>query len=263
MARLLLRGETYESVSPNALFEGDYERLLLTHRDALYPHGHLVPFKCNVDSEFGRARADLALIDKSYRKWWVVEVETADHSLEGHVEPQVRALANGKYGADHARYLSAQSPDLDHNSLSEMVRGAQPRVLVLVNRACPEWIAPLRRWDARIGIVEIFRSPRSVEVLRINGEHPEMNEDVLSACRIDPILRRSLVIDSPAALPVEEGGLVQIWYEGGVSDWKRVSTSDVVWLMPIRRSPLPHGVVEFSLVRDGSGQLRLINSRSR
>lgn len=259
MAKLLLRGEYFESISANAWFESDYENLLLAHAEFLYPTFHLVRFKCDVASEFGTARPDLALIDKNYRKWWVVEVELASHSLDDHVEPQVRILANGAYNRRHAEVLSRNDSALDSARISDMVLGAQPRVLVIVNSVEAGWQLSLRRWDALIGVIEVFRSERGVEVLRMNGDHPERIDDVhLSVCRVDPLLKRSLIVDSPASLGIVAGGKLSIWFENGITEWMRVDAANRVWLMPTRRWPLPSKALVFNLMGDGTGQMRLV-----
>jgi hypothetical protein len=262
VARLLLRGEYYDSVSPGALFEDDYERLLLANGKALYPSWHLGKFKCVVESEYGRAKADLALVDKRYRNWWVVEVERAIHPLS-HVEPQVRSLAAGRYDHRHASVIKDGLPNLDLDSLREMVLGQQPRVLVLVNAPCPDWSAPLHQLGAKLGIIEIFRSPRNIDVLRVNGEHPDEIGNTLSLCRVDLLMPRSLIVSSPAALPIRSGGRVEIVFEGGVSEWKRVDSAACVWLMPVRRSPLPPDVEQYHLHEDDTGRLFLMALRKR
>jgi hypothetical protein len=257
VARLLHRGEFYDSISPGALFEDDYERLLIANRLELYPAWHLVKFKQIVESEYGSARADLALIDKRYRGWWVVEVERGSHSLSGHVEPQVRSLATGQYTTAHADALHRELPTLNARALTELVRGEQPRVLVLVNEPRPEWKADLARWKAKVGVVEIFRSHRDVDVLRVNGDHPDDLGDVITYCKLDPLLPTALLVSSPAAIGVRNGERVELLYNGGLTEWKRIDSADSAWLMPTRRAPLPEEPSNYLIMEDESGKLIL------
>jgi hypothetical protein len=257
VARLLLRGEYYDSVSPHALREDDYEKLLLANGADLYPSWNLVAFKQVVESEYGRAKADLALIDRRYRRWWVVEVELGSHPFSTHVEPQVRRLANGAYGPSHADSIHSAMPTLDRRAVGEMIMGEQPRVLVLVNQPKPDWLPALHIWGARVGIVEVFRSPRNVDVLRINGEHPDDLGDLVSLCRVDPLIPSSLIVASPAALGVSSGEKLTLVFEGGLTEWRRVDVADRVWLMPIRRSPLPTNVSGYRITEDGTGRLMI------
>lgn len=263
MAKLFVKGEYYESIAPGALYEDDYERLLLAYSKVLYPEWRLVRFKCPVESPYGTAKADLALVDAKYRKWWVVEVELSTHPLYAHVAPQVQCLATGKYGEEHAEVLAGALPDLDRDSLSEMVRAEQPRVLVLVNQAMPEWLPTIRQWNGRLGVVEVFRSRQNVDILRINGEQPDDLADIVSVCRVDPLLRNSIIVSSPAALSVKAGDRVEILYDGGVSEWTRVDSGDRVWLMPVRRWPLSPSVQKLELKQDSAGSFVLIPTGNR
>ena len=95
MARFLLGDEWFDQLSSTALYESEYERLLLSNARALFPDYHVVEFKPIIQSEYGTAKPDLALVDRDLRLWWVVEVELAHHSLKGHVLPQVEILTSG------------------------------------------------------------------------------------------------------------------------------------------------------------------------
>jgi hypothetical protein len=239
MARLLIRGEWFDSVSSTAYWESEYEQLVAQQADALFPSFHLVPFKADVASEYGTAKADFALIDKLYRGWWVIEAELAHHSLSGHVLPQVQKLASGNYGPGHARYLHAQRADLDPVALSEMMKGIQPRVLVVVNSPVPKWQAELRRFDAMVTVLEIFRSGSNEHVLRLNGDYPTPPPDALSRCRWDRSIRRFLVVESPAALGSPAGGIYEIEVEGSMTRWQRIDLKDTVYLNPMKSAALP------------------------
>ena len=188
VARLLASGEWYDTVSPQSIYETDFEDILLANGELLYPTFITTKFKCKVNLEYGNGIPDLALVDKGYRQWWVVEVELSSHRLAGDVERQVSIFSSGIYGDRHAEYLAQQSTDFDAESLLEMMRGRQPRVLVIVERLKPEWVTALARWEALIAVAELFRSKRDY-ILRVNGQHPEPLGDVVSVCRVDPRLR--------------------------------------------------------------------------
>lgn len=257
MARLLVRDEWYDALSPGSVFETDFERLLLTHAPTLYPDFFLVSFKKRVESPYGVAIADLALIDKRFRDWWVVEVELGVHSLRDHVEPQVAVLATASYGTEEADYLLDKNPQLEARAVRDMMLGLPPRTLVLVNQARPDWVPPLRAWDVAVGVVEVFRSERNHEILRVNGAQPEAMGDLVSVCRVDESLRNALVVASPASLDVPRGGSALIRFQGAVSTWRRVEVQNRVWLMPEGRYPLPPAGRFFRLTRTSKGELDL------
>lgn len=250
MARLLIGTEWYDSVSSSSFYEFEYEALLLEHARLLFPEYVMVPFKTTLSSEAGSCQADLALIERQYRCWWVVEVELAHHPIN-HLLRQVQVLSTASFGAGEATLLREQSPELDGAALAAMMKGAPPGVLVIVNEPKPAWISDLTRLGAIMTVVEAFRSERNHHVLRVNGAYPSTAVDAITTCHPDPIIPRLLVVDSPANLPFPPQGRFTIEYEGSVTEWERIQTRDRVWLSPVRSSPLPPRG-RFVLVR-GSG----------
>ncbi len=251
--RLLLDQEWYEPISPEGQFETVFEDLVRGKATSLFPDYHVVPFKTPVETEDERKIPDLALVDRNYRFWWVVEVEMAHHSLHGHVLPQVEVFTRGKYGSEHCDYMAENGDSLDYKALSDMIKGAQPRVLVVVNRSVPSWIEPIRRLDGLVAIVEVFRSERNRHILRINGEYPPRSDArEVSYCRLDNAMPRLLHIDSPAALGIVSGGQLSILFDGGLTSWSRLDTLDQVWLVPLERNPLCANQ-EYLIQRDSDG----------
>lgn len=257
MARIILGQEVFEPLSPAAQYERDYERLILGHAGLLFPGFVAVEFKQPITSVYGTAIPDIALIDREYRAWWVVEVELASHDLDRHVEPQVQVLSTGEYGELHARALGATAGHISLNRCIEMVRWVPPKVLVVVNAPARTWSERLRQYDVKVAIVEVFRSGRNRDVLQLNGDPPESLGTALTTGEIDPCLPSSLRVHSPAALPVQNGERLTLWFEGGTTDWQRVDTGGQVWLMPSGRCPIPPRARAFLIKRDGEGALTL------
>ena len=255
--RLLLSEEWYELVSSEGQYESDFESIIVSRANSLFPQFNVIPFKIPVESEEGRKVPDLALVDFSYRFWWVVEVEMAHHSLYSHVIPQVEVFARGKYGEEHANHLASSRADLEKSALQDMMMGAQPRVAVVVNRSVPNWIEPLHKLDAILTIVEIFRSGRNQHILRVNGDYPEAAEpQIATRCRLDGMLPNLLLVDSPAALGVATGEQILIEFNGGLTTWSRLDASDRVWLVPGGRNPLISNQ-EYVIWRDSDSRLIL------
>jgi hypothetical protein len=138
----------------------------------------------------------------------------------------------------------------------QMMKGAPPGILVIVNMPKPDWVLELNRWGASLTVVEIFRSDRNHHVLRLNGEYPSAVTDVLSTCRLDPSIPRLVLLDSPANVPSTQNGRLIVDYAGTLTEWERIQIKDRVWLSPVRTNPLPMGV-KFALVRDDNGRLAL------
>lgn len=257
MPRLLIDGLRFEALSSSALYEGQYTRLLLQHADALFPGLKAIAFSPIVVFDSVGKRADMALIEPDYSRWWVVEVELAHHSLEAHVAPQVAVLARATYGAEVAAWISERNPDLDYEALRQMMRGDQPEVLVVVNSSKPNWTARLRP-DAKVMVVEPFRSNMNELIFRQNGIELNPGSSVLSFCRVDPILRRMLIVESPAAIADLGAEPFMVEYEGSVSSWKQISTKDQVRLAPERSSPFPRSA-RVALTRRLDGRIMFQN----
>jgi hypothetical protein len=254
VARLVVRGDRYDSLSSSAFLEREYERLILQEAADLFPDLVVVPFRVPVVYEGGWKKPDIALLDPECRIWWVGEVELAHHSLNGHVLPQVEVFARGEYGAEHAAALAAAAPHLDPARIRSMLRGAQPTVAVIVNEPVPKWIAPLEREGALVVIVEVFRSARHTPIFRVNGHELVLPGEVLTTCRVDPVIPRLLQVDAPAMLPSDDGAELEIDFQGSVTRWRLIETADRAWLSPMRGSPWPEGAA-LRILLGGNGRL--------
>lgn len=228
MARILHEGEWYDQLSTEALYESEYERILLANAEALFPAYVLVPFKMAVESESDKAKADFALVHRKYRDWWVVEAEMSHHSFENHVRPQVRTLSQAVYNDAVAQYLVDQDPRLDLGRMRSVIRGQQPRILVIVNSAVATWSGELRRYNAIVTVLEIFRSRYNDHLYRLNGEQPIDCPVVSSECNVE--LARFLRVLSPGILPVRHGEQMSIFFKDGLTEWCRLDLQDRVYL---------------------------------
>ena len=156
MARVLFNEVVFEELAPGSLLEAEFEGIVIDKGSAIFPGFYVVPFKRAVYSEDDCAKPDLALIEKNYRIWWVAEVELCNHSLEGHVLPQVRTLSRASYGEDEGKALCQKCPLLDQGRICDMLKGKQPRVLVIVDSERKDWVMPLRRHDAELVVLQIY-----------------------------------------------------------------------------------------------------------
>jgi hypothetical protein len=253
MAKILFQNRWFEELAPTSVYESVFEGIVKAHALSLWPRFHAVRFKAAVYAENTAAKPDFALVEHGYREWWVVEVEMEHHSLDGHVLPQIRTLAEASYGKDEATKLCESCPDLDVGKVTDMMKGRQPRVLVVVNKPRPEWIKPLAKHDASLAVFEVFRSDRNEYLFRVNGEHPIGPSEVVSLCRFDSLITRWLVVDSPAGLGVSPQGKVQIIYHDHLTEWQRIDVSDKVWLLSLGPNPLSEDY-DYEILRRGDGQ---------
>ena len=228
MAKILHNGDWYEQLSTEALYEEEYERILSEHADSLFPTYRLVPFKKTVYSEMRAAKADFALVHKKYRDWWVVEAELGHHSFDRHVRPQIETLSGARYGENEARYLGSVAAEMDGERICSMVKGLQPRVLVIVNAPKADWARELSRYDALVTVLEVFRSSLNKYLYRLNGEQPPESTSQSSSCNVD--MSRMLKLNCPGILPIQHGDKLMVLFRNGVTEWSRLDTMDAVYL---------------------------------
>ena len=257
MARLLLGDEWFDQLSSTALYENEYERLLLSNSRALFPDYHVVKFKPIIQSEHGSARPDLALVDRGLRLWWVVEIELAHHELKGHVLPQAEILTSGHYGANEAQLLDLAIPELDSQTASDIVKGTQPQLLVIVNQTRPGWHDAIAQLGGSLMIAEVFRSGKNVHAIRANGTYPTIAGNFLSDCAVDRSLPGLLVVRSPARLDAPQGAHLEIEIAGTITEWRRFDVQDKVWLKPHGANPLEGFEGPFRLSRSEDNRLLL------
>ena len=253
MPKLRYRNEWFYELAPTALYESEFEDILIQNADIICSSSIIVPFKMTVSSNDGSARADLAIISEDYRDWYVVEVELIKHSLHGHVIPQIRVFRDASYGQEVAEYLATKNSKLGLEKLADMMRGQQPRVLVIVDKTDPEWERELRRYDVFLIVFEIYRSDRNHYMFRIDGDLSPLALDVLTYCEFDAVVPRFLVVSSPAALDFSAGKRVKIFVEGQVTEWERIDIADQCYLTPVGRMPIEPGR-KYALVKTGDGE---------
>lgn len=256
MARILYNDEWFEEIASHGYYEAEFETILQVEAERLFSSYHLVPFKTPVTSDVDAdtRKPDFALVHKTYRSWWVVEVELGHHSLTGHVLPQVRTLAHANYGTLEANFLCQHEPSLRKDKMLEMFKGDQPRVLVIVNFPVPGWAEVLQPLGARVVICQLFRSRLNQHLLRLNGEYPSESEEVITSCECQMLLHRMMVIHSPASLPVVHNQAVLLYHEGTACAWERVDTAGAVFLHALRDHDLVPGKL-YEIVRQGDGSL--------
>ena len=255
MAKVLIGNKWYNEVAPTGIYETYYEAMVKTQAKKMWPRFHPVPFKANVYAGLPPGvKADLALVEKSYVEWWVVEVEMDYHPFESHVLPQTRKLANAKYGDDEAAKLCDSCSDLDPAKTKKMVKEFQPKVLVVVNKSKPEWAKRLAEFDAKVVVFEMFTAGNDDFVYRVNGEHPVGKCELISTCRPNRLMNRWLVVESPISLAAIRDKEFSIEFNGGTTTWKRFEQDNELYLFTEGPYPLPDNK-DFQLVRRGDGQL--------
>jgi hypothetical protein len=257
MARVYFNRTWFTSIRSDSWNESDYESVVLSNANVLFPQWVVVPFKTNVVGEDGTVKQpDIALIDHKYRRWCVVEVELANHHFANHVAPQVEAFRTARYGDEHALYLSGQNSALDLSRLRSMIRGEPPQVLVVVDRPDTDWKKRLKAIDVALSIVEPFREENGTQMLlRVNGEAPDLPGNLVT--RISRMnVRRLWKVHSPATLPVgDEDDVLTVQVKSLPTRWKRTPLGGGVMLAPLDTGDVLRGWKAVDILQHEDGSL--------
>lgn len=262
MARLRYNNDWFHQLSLTALPEAHFEDLLIQNSDMIRQDAWMVRFKRKIFAQGSAARADLAIIDREYREWFVVEVEMRRHPLYEHVLPQVRTLRDGYYGPSEAEYLVRNLPVLDPDRTNNLVRGLSPKVVVIADRADAGWAGVLNGADIQFISIEIFKSDFNRYIFSLDGGLPQRAADLVSYCTYSSMLPRQLQIESPAALQVSHGEALVTIFDGQAIEWFRIDTKDCCYLRT--RGPIRlRAGARYALLRgdDGSTVLKIVGAR--
>ena len=257
MARLLVDGQWFDPVQADSIYESDLEDLIISQASVLYPNYQVMKYKRIINSEYGTAIPDLAFIEKSYRGWYLCEVELGSHDLFGHVIPQVSVFCNARVGAAEASYIAGKESTLNEEQLAAMMKGVPPGVLVLVNTFDLLWRQAISKWGALVGFIELYRDQAQRLIMRINGDDLRMPEEVVSECIRDELLPNALRVSAPAAIDEIANPDLELWYEGGRTLWKVLRAGGSCWLLPKERCPLGQKDQRFIITREANARIKL------
>ena len=102
----------YQRFDRIELGEDAYERLLQSFSAKIFPGYKWYEFKPPIRSPHGTAHPDAALVSNTGDDWWVVEVELARHSVDGHIDLQLLKLRDGWYGPTEFDYIVSRHAEV-------------------------------------------------------------------------------------------------------------------------------------------------------
>ena len=190
MARILFPSDEswYDEMKViSSYYETELENMILSHVETVFPNYITIKFKKDIyTSSGGQGRApDLALVNKDYSDWWIIEVELDKHTID-HVKSQIEVFVNGEYNSfEIAKYIKSQdhTKTLDLAKLQSMVGRIQPKVLIIVDEHDAEWKIELEKLNALICIFQVFKSKHGLQAYRLNGDYPFTFNENKSHCR--------------------------------------------------------------------------------
>ena len=214
-----------------SMTENEFSKKLVRLLKPLFSTMHVLYFKHCVYSESnGGSVPDLALVDRQYRFWIIVEVETTSHSLFGHVLPQVKRLQFADYSICCAEYLAKQGLDL--KSSARMIANESPRIAVILNEENHEWRIRLAKEGVSMLVASVFRSSSLAECLEIDGTLPLMPDHIVAYADPEfsvPNARRLRSFSS--SFEQLKGTTVSIWWGENRANWRCLEADGFLWLL--------------------------------
>lgn len=218
----------------------------------------VVDFKPLIVGDGGeQRRPDLAIVDRAYRSWVVVEVELSRHSLAHHVRPQVESLARANYHAAHAQSLASAAPPLDLKSLRDLLTFVPPDFMVVVDcQSVVEkgWLDLEHQLSVHLTFLETYRAANNDAVFVLSGFLPEVRPARIAVLRKHAMLN-ALVSQELAALPAVLAEFCAYSGERPLH-WRITRTGTAAVLLP------PGGVTirgdrRYELLRADNGRFQL------
>jgi hypothetical protein len=244
----------FQLIDPTAFLEGDFEAEVVKALTCLYPEFWCGVFAGTFLLEGERRSADLALMHKSLSHWFVVEVELAGHSLEGHVLPQVRCFRYGEPEDTCITSLTRAFSGITSEQAVSILRYVPRYVAVVSNLSDAEWTRSLRALDVQHLTVSVYRDRNSRSAHEVEGRLVARTESLGFAqfSAIDNCLR----IKRGCGLPI---GRIQIIDQFGNSAlWTVREEAGVLWVSKDRGPTLlaHNGYVQIIRALDGRISLR-------
>jgi hypothetical protein len=248
----------FELVDPTAFLEIDFEAEVVRALTCLKPDYWCGVFAGTFVFEGDRRSADLALIHKSLSHWFVVEVELAGHSLEGHVLPQVRCFRYGEPEDSCVTSLTRAFGALDRENARAILRHVPRYVAVVSNLSDTDWTRSLKALDVQHLTLSIFRDRNGRSAHEVEGSLVARTESLGFAqfSAIDNCLR----IKKGCGLPVGE---IQVTDQFGTSaSWTVREDAGVLWVSKNRGPSLLSHNCYVQIIRSFDGGISLKPSQA-
>jgi len=222
----------FEQIDPTECSEDNFESLAIDVLKHLYPDCHVLDFKPTITYEGEGWQPDLAIVEKNYNYWFVIEVETASHSLQKHVLPQVRAFLGANYGQEAETKL-AEGLKISLQQAKTLTRLVPRYVAVVSNHESDEWQKALAAENVQFLTISNYQTADAQKpALLINGTlHPAEK-----SIGFGTVQAQAQSITLPKTHHWEHGKEYKIKSDQGSSTWACTIESHAVWLTKTRGS---------------------------
>jgi hypothetical protein len=233
--------------------EKDFEVVALQVLRVCYPNCHIFRFNPTVTFEDVNWCPDVAIVEKTHRYWFVVEVELSSHHLDKHVIPQVLGFVRGEYGEDAIAILSRELkiPEKEAGTLLHYI----PRyVAVVSNQTNNVWTKKLEAINVQHVAIASYQSASHDTAYAIDG-FLAPSEESLGFGRVRAT-DNAIVTRAQEFWKNED---IQVITPFGINTWSCMADGKLVWLT--KKAGLiefpDNGIVQLLQRSDGSLLFRL------
>lgn len=244
----------FDLVDPTRFLEVEFEAEVVRAFSCLEPDYWCGVFAGAFILEGERHCADLALIRKNLSHWFVVEVELAGHSLEGHVLPQVRCFRYGEPDQSCAASLLRSFSVISSDQARALLTYVPRHVVVVGNLPNQDWTTALLALDTQHLTLSVYKDLAGRTAHELEGRLIAKTES-LGFARYSEV-DRCLRLPVSCGLPVGQVQLIDQF--GNPTVWTSRASDGVLWISK-QRGPalLQHGAyVQLLRTRDGQIVLR-------
>jgi hypothetical protein len=204
--------------------EKDFEVIALQVLRVCYPNCHIFRFRPTVTFEDVSWCPDVAIVERTHRYWFVVEVELGSHHLEKHVIPQALGFVQGEYGADAIAILSRELK-IAEKEAATLVHYIPRYVAVVSNQPNDVWTRKLQAINVQHVAIASYQSASHDTAHAIHG-FLVPSEECLGFGRVratdNAIVTRSQEF--------WKNGDIQVISPFGINTWTCTAAEKVVWL---------------------------------
>lgn len=243
----------YSLVDPTMFTELEFEQHVRAALECVYRDYHCIPFRGVFQFDGDTNVADLALIHKQFKHWFVIEVELVSHSLYGHVIPQVRSFQYGTPADSCAEQIGDGVPQCDIKQARTLLKFVPKSVAVVANRADKNWIEVLRGHNVQFVAVSIFKTTYGGYALETEGslDEPSVSLGFFTYSATNRAIRVSL----SCGLPIGELQIEDPY--GTVGSWTVRAAPDALWITKNAGDPGFEDNTLLQIIRKRTGKLTL------
>lgn len=244
----------FELSDPSGVKEPAFNEIAMRVLKQLRPDCIIFPFHPDVHHDDAVWIPDLAIVDRDFGYWFVVEIEIATHHLERHVIPQVTAFCEGRYDKNAVAMLST-ALNINEERAETLLLTIPRDVVVVSNRSDEKWNHKLAALGVQHIVIRTYQNKTTGQMVH------KVEGDLLPVhCSLG--FGRVRLMDG---VILAQAG--QFWKEGsiaihgpdGAANWLCSITDGKAWLMKEQGLIEFHNeaVVQFLLRHDGTVIVRL------